>query len=267
MLLINLRLDSFFFFNDTATTEIYTLSLHDALPICAPIHRASSSYSGAARWCGTWSIWRKTPYRPPAVAPDRHSHRSCPAPCPVAAPRCSSAPLVSGARAASLSGSLFSYRSLLLPHQPHIDFEQLVQHRRARNRVLVALLAVGGAYHHVAEFGERFFAADTPGRCVHRRPAADALLHAVEAGHDGEAPLHVIIRLGAIPVGSEARGWAACRVLPVVAASQISAQHVQLVREQVVAEDTVATDGGAESDWRSEEHTSELQSLTNIVCR
>src|SRR3712207_7390998 len=28
----------FFFFNDTATTEIYTLSLHDALPILA--HRA-----------------------------------------------------------------------------------------------------------------------------------------------------------------------------------------------------------------------------------
>src|SRR3712207_9356742 len=24
-----------FFFNDTATTEIYTLSLHDALPICS----------------------------------------------------------------------------------------------------------------------------------------------------------------------------------------------------------------------------------------
>src|SRR6266496_6678868 len=29
----------FFFFNDTATTEIYTLSLHDALPIYRP-HRA-----------------------------------------------------------------------------------------------------------------------------------------------------------------------------------------------------------------------------------
>src|SRR2546430_4371245 len=27
----------FFFFNDTATTEIYTLSLHDALPILFPI--------------------------------------------------------------------------------------------------------------------------------------------------------------------------------------------------------------------------------------
>src|SRR3712207_7058638 len=28
----------FFFFNDTATTEIYTLSLHDALPIWPPSH-------------------------------------------------------------------------------------------------------------------------------------------------------------------------------------------------------------------------------------
>src|SRR5256886_14371893 len=32
---------SVFFFNDTATTEIYTLSLHDALPICGtPAHAA-----------------------------------------------------------------------------------------------------------------------------------------------------------------------------------------------------------------------------------
>src|SRR6266480_7817271 len=31
--LFTLHLLSFFFFNDTATTEIYTLSLHDALPI------------------------------------------------------------------------------------------------------------------------------------------------------------------------------------------------------------------------------------------
>src|SRR3712207_9295438 len=27
----------FFFFNNTATPEIYTLSLHDALPICCPV--------------------------------------------------------------------------------------------------------------------------------------------------------------------------------------------------------------------------------------
>src|SRR5437867_12291647 len=32
-----LLLFSFFFFNDTATTEIYTLSLHDALPIFGAI--------------------------------------------------------------------------------------------------------------------------------------------------------------------------------------------------------------------------------------
>src|SRR5256885_12511656 len=34
------RLSLFFFFNDTATTEIYTLSLHDALPISWPHCRA-----------------------------------------------------------------------------------------------------------------------------------------------------------------------------------------------------------------------------------
>src|SRR3712207_9301880 len=36
--------NSFFFFNDTATTEIYTLSLHDALPICD--QRGSPSIRG-----------------------------------------------------------------------------------------------------------------------------------------------------------------------------------------------------------------------------
>src|SRR5256714_5762361 len=36
----------FFFFNDTATTEIYTLSLHDALPICGAIILPSFLGSG-----------------------------------------------------------------------------------------------------------------------------------------------------------------------------------------------------------------------------
>src|ERR1019366_10563519 len=35
-----------FFFNDTATTEIYTLSLHDALPI-STLHRHVDGASGA----------------------------------------------------------------------------------------------------------------------------------------------------------------------------------------------------------------------------
>src|SRR5260221_9185793 len=44
----------FFFFNDTATTEIYTLSLHDALPIC-PIRSESrallvASIARGRRW-------------------------------------------------------------------------------------------------------------------------------------------------------------------------------------------------------------------------
>ena len=33
--MIPLDIFLYFFFNDTATTEIYTLSLHDALPILA----------------------------------------------------------------------------------------------------------------------------------------------------------------------------------------------------------------------------------------
>src|SRR2546427_8857960 len=43
----------FFFFNDTATTEIYTLSLHDALPIsgaCAKGRRITTHRKALARW-------------------------------------------------------------------------------------------------------------------------------------------------------------------------------------------------------------------------
>src|SRR6266480_274572 len=39
----------FFFFNDTATTEIYTLSLHDALPISCSARRCCPSGRGARR--------------------------------------------------------------------------------------------------------------------------------------------------------------------------------------------------------------------------
>src|SRR5258707_15899516 len=35
----------FFFFNDTATTEIYTLSLHDALPISLPVGASAAGAS------------------------------------------------------------------------------------------------------------------------------------------------------------------------------------------------------------------------------
>src|SRR5688572_31087489 len=58
---------SVFFFSDTAPTEIYTLSLHDALPICS-----RPGWSGAApRW----------------PAPSSSSPSSRPGPCPTS--RCS----------------------------------------------------------------------------------------------------------------------------------------------------------------------------------
>src|ERR1043165_10257671 len=49
----------FFFFNDTATTEIYTLSLHDALPICCCSRR-----------------WPRARRRPPKCSSRSEEHTS-----------------------------------------------------------------------------------------------------------------------------------------------------------------------------------------------
>src|SRR2546422_10688065 len=45
----SVTLYGFFFFNDTATTEIYTLSLHDALPICASSARRGRAGRSTSR--------------------------------------------------------------------------------------------------------------------------------------------------------------------------------------------------------------------------
>src|SRR2546422_9140979 len=72
---------SFFFFNDTATTEIYTLSLHDALPISrdadlgedrAERRRAPRSDPAAGRAAG--------PQGEPRPARPRHGARGDPGP-------------------------------------------------------------------------------------------------------------------------------------------------------------------------------------------
>src|SRR2546426_6653870 len=68
----------FFFFNDTATTEIYTLSLHDALPISSPaephLKRHSISHSMPRRTRrATKSL--PTPPRPSSKMGDRKSTR------------------------------------------------------------------------------------------------------------------------------------------------------------------------------------------------
>src|SRR5215207_10338457 len=82
-----------FFFNDTATTEIYTLSLHDALPIAvggepelevvtghrpAPFQAraAASPPGGAGRDAGATGWCRGA--RPSRWPPRRRSARRCP---------------------------------------------------------------------------------------------------------------------------------------------------------------------------------------------
>src|SRR5712675_3162417 len=97
---MRLFLRAFFFFNDTATTEIYTLSLHDALPILRPRAlgclvdacerprgarrtqdrkstrlNSSHGYSSYAVFC----LKKKTPTsagRPPSHHPATPSHHS-----------------------------------------------------------------------------------------------------------------------------------------------------------------------------------------------
>src|SRR2546422_3963931 len=71
-----------FFFNDTATTEIYTLSLHDALPISI----GALLYNLFAKWVGGFEVEVEVearpvtivapyPIVPPAIPRDRKSTR------------------------------------------------------------------------------------------------------------------------------------------------------------------------------------------------
>src|SRR5436305_11842338 len=48
----------FFFFNDTAPAEIYTLSLHDALPICCSARSCWVCSWGCSTSRCTWCRWR-----------------------------------------------------------------------------------------------------------------------------------------------------------------------------------------------------------------
>src|SRR2546421_6151997 len=69
----------FFFFNDTATTEIYTLSLHDALPI------SSESSTASAPDCSPVCVVPSRSGRSPVVHAASAAHIS-PAPSPRSLP-------------------------------------------------------------------------------------------------------------------------------------------------------------------------------------
>src|SRR2546429_3636850 len=75
MFLLNLVV---FFFNDTATTEIYTLSLHDALPISifAPHHPARKCSTSSGAVPGQPPLRRASEFRPDTSSNDGRGNRS-----------------------------------------------------------------------------------------------------------------------------------------------------------------------------------------------
>src|SRR3712207_8862917 len=66
-----------FFFNDTATTEIYTLSLHDALPIFARASRGTGGFLlGLQRRALAHDPWRAALSRERRFRPRSEEHTS-----------------------------------------------------------------------------------------------------------------------------------------------------------------------------------------------
>src|SRR5688572_31523801 len=64
----------FFFFNDTATTEIYTLSLHDALPIFArSLVRNQAEPHQDRRTCRRRRVQRRAPHDRPDRRSEEHT--------------------------------------------------------------------------------------------------------------------------------------------------------------------------------------------------
>src|SRR2546429_5263896 len=66
----------FFFFNDTATTEIYTLSLHDALPISSTAPRRPSTRARISTSPRSWLGCSRLPTRPESSSPRSEEHTS-----------------------------------------------------------------------------------------------------------------------------------------------------------------------------------------------
>src|SRR6266404_6250350 len=73
------RIADRFFFNDTATTEIYTLSLHDALPIyCGkPLTQAAAAKAAVAAAAAGAGVARTSVLSPPPSAAEAHACPVC----------------------------------------------------------------------------------------------------------------------------------------------------------------------------------------------
>src|SRR5437660_12925641 len=64
----------FFFFIGTGTPEIYTLSLHDALPIWRRSTGRSPTFSCSISACPTWTAWRSAgDSAAPAMRSEEHT--------------------------------------------------------------------------------------------------------------------------------------------------------------------------------------------------
>src|ERR1044072_4923142 len=62
-----------FFFNDTATTEIYPLSLHDALPICLPARRVQRCRPSSAQRVRRLGRFPPPPHRKRTPLESKHT--------------------------------------------------------------------------------------------------------------------------------------------------------------------------------------------------
>src|SRR2546430_8718240 len=76
LILLSLLFFFFFFFNDTATTEIYTLSLHDALPISIYLETALAFLGLEDPTVTTWGTILEHAFERTAISSRSEEHTS-----------------------------------------------------------------------------------------------------------------------------------------------------------------------------------------------
>src|SRR5229473_2373673 len=181
----------FFFFNDTATTEIYTLSLHDALPTWPRSSRARTSWSPRTRCCA----WTSVPTGGGMVRPD-----------PGRGPVHEEPPVEDLPVRAAAAGPVQSR------HHRHADGEQ------PDGTVVAAVDHGAGTVPEPGTFPRLLRPADrTAGRRRAARPAAAADQAAGQAPHQGAGGRRPAGKAGAGPGGGTAP--AAPQALPDVPAA------------------------------------------------